>query len=79
MKFYEFGSIGYHQWIAWYDDDTILCLDFSEGKFDIYNVLDVSDFEEIKIIPTKFSSNISKLFIKCLFTFGFDGGDDSEL
>lgn len=70
------------QYVAYYSDEYMLCLDFIDGEMDTYNVLEIEDFEGINISLYKvksFDDNINILFIKFLFTVGFDGGDMSSL
>lgn len=67
------------QYIAWYDDEYILCIDISDGEIDTYNVLDAEDFEDMTLSTILYNEEICKVFLKFLFTLGFDGGNLSDI
>ena len=55
------------QYVAHYNDEYMLCLDFVDGIIDTYNVLDIDDFDGIDLPQVKdFSDYIQILFLKFL-------------
>lgn len=82
MKLYYINVSGdMEQYIAWYDWEHILTLDFTDGEVDTWNVLEEEDFEgfESSLKEVVFNEAVSKLFIIFLFNCGFYGGDYSDI
>jgi len=84
MKLYKLSNkVGdMIQYVAHYNDEYMLCIDFVDGILDTYNVLEKDDFEGIYMQDQgveNFEKDIQILFLKFLFTLGFDGGDESSI